>query len=65
LRQTKSKLTKATQATTNDALLSTDLDTVEPTISEGSLLFKEHLERLSEVLLILLIGGTLFLNSWS
>lgn len=65
LRQTESKLAKATQATTNDALLSTDLDTVEPTISEGSLLFKEHLERLSEVLLILLIGGTLFLNSWS
>ncbi|NDP47569.1 MAG: sodium:proton antiporter, partial [Sulfuriferula multivorans] len=31
----------------------------------GSLVFKEHLERLSEVILILLIGGTLFLNSWS
>lgn len=36
-----------------------------PTVSEGSLVFKEHLERLSEVLLILLIGGTLFLDSWS
>jgi len=36
-----------------------------PTVSEGSLVFKEHLERLSEVVLILLIGGTLFLNSWS
>jgi len=34
-------------------------------VSEGSLVFKEHLERLSEVVLILLIGGTLFLNSWS
>jgi len=36
-----------------------------PTVSEGSLVFKEHLERLSEVVLILLIGGTLFLDSWS
>ena len=34
-------------------------------VSDGSLVFKEHLERLSELLLILLIGGTLFLNSWS
>ena len=37
----------------------------EPTVSEGSLVFKEHLERLSELMLILLIGGTLFLDSWS
>ena len=36
-----------------------------PTVSEGSLIFKEHLERLSEMVLILLIGGTLFLDSWS
>lgn len=36
-----------------------------PPLSEGSLVFKEHLERLSEVLLILLIGGTLFVDSWS
>ena len=36
-----------------------------PTVSEGSLVFKEHLERLSEVMLILLIGGTLFPDSWS
>ena len=34
-------------------------------VSEASLVFKEHLERLSELLLILLIGGTLFLDSWS
>jgi NhaP-type Na+/H+ or K+/H+ antiporter len=27
--------------------------------------FKEHLERLSELVLILLIGGMLFLDSWS
>jgi NhaP-type Na+/H+ or K+/H+ antiporter len=36
-----------------------------PSVSGGSLIFKEHLERLSEVLLILLIGGSLFLDSWS
>ena len=36
-----------------------------PTVSEGSLVFKEHLERLSELLLILLVGGSLFLDSWS
>ena len=36
-----------------------------PTVSEGSLVFKEHLERLSELVLILLIGGTLFVDSWS
>lgn len=35
------------------------------TVSEGSLVFKEHLGRLSEVLLVILIGGTLFLDSWS
>ena len=35
------------------------------TISEGALVFKEHLERLSEVLLVLLVGGALFLDSWS
>ncbi len=36
-----------------------------PTVSEGSLVFKEHLERLSELMLILLLGGMLFLDSWS
>ncbi|WP_310449752.1 cation:proton antiporter [Sulfuritalea sp.] len=36
-----------------------------PTVSGGSLVFKEHLERLSEITLILLIGGTMFLDSWS
>lgn len=36
-----------------------------PTVSHGSLVFKEHLERLSEVVLVLLIGGSLYLNSWT
>ncbi|MDP1636366.1 MAG: cation:proton antiporter [Gallionellaceae bacterium] len=35
------------------------------TVSEGSLVFKEHLERLSEVVLVLLIGGSLYINSWT
>jgi sodium/hydrogen antiporter len=34
-------------------------------VSEGSLIFKEHLERIAELLLVLLVGGTLFLSSWS
>ena len=34
-------------------------------VSAGSLVFKEHLERLSELLLILLLGGSLFIDSWS
>lgn len=36
-----------------------------PAFSVGSLVFKEHLERLSELVLVLLIGGTLFIDSWS
>jgi NhaP-type Na+/H+ or K+/H+ antiporter len=36
-----------------------------PTVSGRSLIFKEHLERLSELMLILLLGGMLFLDSWS
>lgn len=38
---------------------------LSPTVSGGALIFKEHLERLSELLLILLLGGMLFLDSWS
>ncbi len=37
----------------------------QSTVSGGALVFKEHLERLSELVLVLLIGGTLFLDSWS
>lgn len=36
-----------------------------PMVSKGSLIFKEHLERLSELILILLVGGSLFISSWS
>jgi len=36
-----------------------------PQMSKGSLEFKESLERLSEVALVLLLGGMLFTDSWS
>lgn len=36
-----------------------------PQGSAASLVFKEHLERLSELVLILLLGGMLFVDSWS
>ncbi|MCL7940569.1 cation:proton antiporter [Halomonas sp. ATCH28] len=34
-------------------------------VSESSLEFNEHLERLAEIVLVLLIGGSLFWDSWS
>ncbi|WP_163559951.1 cation:proton antiporter [Halomonas sp. NO4] len=34
-------------------------------VSESSLVFNEHLERLAEIVLVLLIGGSLFWDSWS
>jgi NhaP-type Na+/H+ or K+/H+ antiporter len=74
LRQTEMKLAKAAQdaidGRASGEQASADANASPepgppPMVSEGSLVFKEHLERLSEVLLILLIGGTLFLDSWS
>jgi len=74
LRQTELKLAKAAevafdgsksqQAARVDANAS-PVQEPTPTVSEGSLVFKEHLERLSEVVLVLLIGGSLFIDSWS
>ncbi|MBK5206432.1 MAG: cation:proton antiporter [Polaromonas sp.] len=75
LRQTERKLAKATRVPVDER--ATPQETVAtdppagpdpeplPTVSEGSLVFKEHLERLSELVLILLVGGSLFLSSWS
>jgi len=34
-------------------------------ISKASLVFKEHHERVAELIMVLLIGGTLFVDSWS
>ncbi|MES2581549.1 MAG: cation:proton antiporter [Pseudomonadota bacterium] len=57
LRQTEQRLAKAES-------LPGDAEPL-PTVSEGSLVFKEHLERLSEMVLVILIGGTLFVTSWT
>lgn len=74
LRQTELKLANNTKYSRDSRSLQeirrTDLNPnpdleAPPTVSAGSLVFKEQLERLSEVMLILLIGGTLFHNSWS
>ena len=74
LRQTELKLAKAAQvafdgsktqqAARAEANASPESEPPQ-TVSQGSLVFKEHLERLSEVVLVLLIGGTLYLNSWT
>jgi NhaP-type Na+/H+ or K+/H+ antiporter len=74
LRQTELKLAGAGQestepqpaASSTPAVAAASPDSEPPlTVSEGSLVFKEHLERLSEMTLILLIGGTMFLDSWN
>lgn len=67
LRQTELKLAAAGQGSPNrsQAENAGPNNELPPTVSGGSLVFKEHLERLSELMLVLLIGGTLFLDSWS
>jgi NhaP-type Na+/H+ or K+/H+ antiporter len=74
LRQTELKLAKASalsqeiaQTPKSHITEALAIPEVEPlaTVSEGSLVFKEHLERLSELVLVLLVGGMLFLTSWS
>ncbi|MBA3033680.1 MAG: cation:proton antiporter [Gammaproteobacteria bacterium] len=67
LRQTELKLAGAGQDSPNrsQAEKAGPNNELPPTVSGGSLVFKEHLERLSELMLVLLIGGTLFLDSWS
>jgi NhaP-type Na+/H+ or K+/H+ antiporter len=73
LRQTELKLISLDNATPNPTPLAfTEAAPVAwadteppPTISERSLVFKEHLERISELMLVLLIGGALFVDSWS
>ena len=65
LRQTERKLTLSSHEHT-DNHPPTGIDEGQvPTVSAGSLVFKEHLERLSELTLVLMLGGTLFINSWS
>ena len=57
LRQTEFRLSRAER--------DLQLDVPPTEVSIGSLVFKEHLERLSELILVLLVGGSLFVNSWS
>lgn len=40
-------------------------DPPPPIVSAGALIFKEHIERLSELMLVLLLGGMLFLAYWN
>nr|WP_067296742.1 cation:proton antiporter [Marinobacterium profundum] len=68
LRQTELKLAEAQPVPTTPQAPAAPPLLVEPGsahVSAGALVFKEHLERLSELVLILLIGGMLFLDSWS
>jgi NhaP-type Na+/H+ or K+/H+ antiporter len=76
LRQTEQKLAAAAAQPMTGSVTAVALPTLPgaltppgpepaPTVSEGSLIFKEHLERLSTVMLVLLIGGTLYIDSWS
>ncbi len=68
LRQTELRLIRA--PTNQHGLLEPEADQamapavvpVEPTVSGGALVFKEHLERLSELTLVLLLGGA---ASWA
>lgn len=61
LRQTELKLAQADKADELGELGERTL----PMVSKGALIFKEHLERLSELMLILLLGGSLFISSWT
>ncbi len=73
LRQTELRLTREKREAEPPAVQGSACEPVEPEadllentmVSAGSLVFKEHLARLTEVVLVLLVGGSLFLNSWN
>lgn len=71
LRQTEVKLAAPPKSAEHSHPMSTASvdasqdDNFPASVSGGSLIFKEQLERLSEMILVLLIGGTLFVDSWS
>lgn len=67
LRQTESKLVASSSepAKLQGATLGQQNKPGHQQLSEASLIFKEHLERISELVLVILIGGTLFVDSWS
>ncbi len=70
LRQTEMRLarrahdTAAVQVPASESDAASDAEAAS-TVSQGSLVFKEHLERLSELMLVLLLGGSLYRDSWS
>jgi len=64
LRQTEMRLARQAQPVVES--VEAPPAAAEPaTVSQGSLVFKEHAERLSELMLVLLLGGSLYQNSWS
>lgn len=69
LRQTELMLAGAHKD--RQGLLVPDADTTDPaeestpTVSAESLIFKEHIERLSELTLVLLLGGMVSLQNWN
>ena len=65
LRQTELRMSRTPQHAAFDAPASPGPRPAAAPVSEGTLVFKEHMERLSELVLVLLVGGSLFLNSWS
>ncbi len=71
LRHTEFKLAKSVQAKPNHPAASLqenskENDKLEPaTVSSESLVFKEHLERLSELILVFLVGGMLSSVFWN
>lgn len=69
LRQTELKLfdaaRKIRQQQHSDSPQEHQTDASSHRVSEASLIFKEHLERLSVLVLVLMIGGMAFVDSWS
>ncbi len=69
LRHTELKLASASRdiplSAQSEVRHGVDEDASDQPVSVASLIFKEHLERLSVLVLILLIGGMLFVDSWS
>lgn len=71
LRHTEYRLTSRAGKETLTSARSTDIDSPKsltprlPAMTDRSLFFKEQLEHFSEIVLVLIIGGTLFLDSWT
>ncbi len=64
LRQTEMRLARRARPV-EDAVEAPPAAAEPATVSQGSLVFKEHAERLSELMLVLLLGGSLYRDSWS